>query len=563
MKDKIYNSIEEYNQELLDNAVKSGLVSNGKDGKDYVLTEQDKEEIATLAVMDLEVPTVTNTETIIREIPNEETGAEIVGKINDLEITPDLQIDAEHIKNLPKMIETGAKYYGGSGIKELVAGTNITVDNSVLGYPRISATGGGGVSSIIAGTNITISPVDGLGNVTINATGTPQTPWTSNIDGGDYALGNVDHVVIGDTLGNWDTTSALQVSGTIIGTLLKSTSDIILDSTTGRLQGTYSDSSVDDLLTIYDDEAYIGPYYNNPFAYGTLHLRYGAGNQGMTITTTDNSFDFNALNLRNFFMEDLYFADGVDRSVYTPTDSSVLFRNQPSRSFYWRDGADNEYMQFGDNGVEIRGKRLYIERSSLSDGDFFLEFSGDGSASDMSMRYDSTTGYTVFGSLRARTPSANTAFIYTFDNGLNVDELSGGDSYIRSTSATTSKEAYFDSASGNYLMYAGAQGAHNFIAITPAGHLIGDDSISYGGVFGGGWVVSDNDLYAPTLQAGNGVRIGLDSNTHVTVIDSVGDVFATNGFTANGTAGLTTTLNDSNSNPIAEIVGGIITVIYY
>ena len=68
-----------------------------------------------------------------------DTGEQIVSKINDLEIKPDLQIDAEHIKNLPKMIETGAKYYGGSGIKEIIAGTNITVDNSNLGYPVISA----------------------------------------------------------------------------------------------------------------------------------------------------------------------------------------------------------------------------------------------------------------------------------------------------------------------------------------------------------------------------------------------------------------------------------------
>lgn len=68
-------------------------------------------------------------------------GEQIVSKINDLPTDDeDLKIDASHIKNLPEI--KGGKFFGASGIKEIVAGTNITIDNTNLGYPVISATGG-------------------------------------------------------------------------------------------------------------------------------------------------------------------------------------------------------------------------------------------------------------------------------------------------------------------------------------------------------------------------------------------------------------------------------------
>jgi len=43
--------------------------------------------------------------------------------------------------------------------------------------------------------------------------GGSQTPWASDIDGGDFSLGNINHIVIGDILTNWDGTSASQVNG--------------------------------------------------------------------------------------------------------------------------------------------------------------------------------------------------------------------------------------------------------------------------------------------------------------------------------------------------------------
>lgn len=47
------------------------------------------------------------------------------------------RLDASNIKNLPE-----AKV-GGFGIKEIIAGTNVTVDNSRPGFPTVSSTGGG------------------------------------------------------------------------------------------------------------------------------------------------------------------------------------------------------------------------------------------------------------------------------------------------------------------------------------------------------------------------------------------------------------------------------------
>ncbi len=126
-------------KELLE-SIKNIKSTHGKDGKDYILTEKDKTEIASF----IEVPIVEKiiektTEKVIEKVENEITGNAIVDLINDLPLEEDQKIDASHIKNLPEF--RGGKFYGGSGIKEIVAGTNITVDNTNLGYPVINSTG--------------------------------------------------------------------------------------------------------------------------------------------------------------------------------------------------------------------------------------------------------------------------------------------------------------------------------------------------------------------------------------------------------------------------------------
>ena len=79
---------------------------SGKDGKDYVLTKSDKKEIASSIKVPVIEKVIEKTE-VIKEIPEEVTGESIVDKINELEIKPEKQIDAKHIKNLPKTVSKG------------------------------------------------------------------------------------------------------------------------------------------------------------------------------------------------------------------------------------------------------------------------------------------------------------------------------------------------------------------------------------------------------------------------------------------------------------------------
>lgn len=96
-----------------------------KDGKDYVLTDKDKKDIAgsiTVPMVDRviektevikEQPIVTNN---IVEVAKHDTGSGIVEKINDLPIDDESQkIDAKHIKNFPE----SHNYIGGGRITSL------------------------------------------------------------------------------------------------------------------------------------------------------------------------------------------------------------------------------------------------------------------------------------------------------------------------------------------------------------------------------------------------------------------------------------------------------------
>jgi len=82
-------------------------------------------------------------ESVIEKLPKHkdvilDSGEEIKVKLEILK--GEDRLDASAIKNLPK----GKGFFGGTmGIKEIVAGTNITVDNTNLGYPVINSTGGG------------------------------------------------------------------------------------------------------------------------------------------------------------------------------------------------------------------------------------------------------------------------------------------------------------------------------------------------------------------------------------------------------------------------------------
>ena len=139
-----------------------------EDGKDYVLTSDDKREIAKAVVVPIvekviekievikEQPIVTNTE-VIKEVAVAESGEVIVGKINALPLEDDAKIDASHIKNLPKPAILG----GSGGIK----GVQLYINGAKKGL----------VSSInlISGTNInlTYSASSGRNDILIDGTG--------------------------------------------------------------------------------------------------------------------------------------------------------------------------------------------------------------------------------------------------------------------------------------------------------------------------------------------------------------------------------------------------------
>ena len=92
-------------------------------------------------------------------------GEQIIEKINDLPLDDDKKIDAKHIKNLPKSegrVVAGA----ASRYRELVAGDNITIVETKLGYPTISATS-------------TTTDISGL---------VPYTGATTNVDLGDASI---------------------------------------------------------------------------------------------------------------------------------------------------------------------------------------------------------------------------------------------------------------------------------------------------------------------------------------------------------------------------------------
>lgn len=142
----------------------------GDDGKDYVLTEQDKDEIATLAMMDIEVPVVekvvektevvrelpTTTENIV-EVAKYQTGEEIVDSINSLDENAP-RIDASHIKNLPESTKEIIREIGGAGNVEVYnqfgkvgssqrlrfVGSTVAVDND--GAIKVTTTSSGGSS---------------------------------------------------------------------------------------------------------------------------------------------------------------------------------------------------------------------------------------------------------------------------------------------------------------------------------------------------------------------------------------------------------------------------------
>lgn len=153
-----YDGIKEEVKELVLGEIKIPIPENGKD---YIITEKDKKDIALLVDIPTVETIVEKTETIIEKpIENPETGESIIEKINELPTdTNEYKIDAAHIKNLPEF--KGARV-GGSTARNLFQLQDVSINNptndQVLKYNSTTrlwenGTGGGGGSGTPGGSN--------------------------------------------------------------------------------------------------------------------------------------------------------------------------------------------------------------------------------------------------------------------------------------------------------------------------------------------------------------------------------------------------------------------------
>lgn len=122
-------------------------------GDSYILTERDKKDIAKSITVPVVEKVVEKTEFIVekpivtvKEVAIHETAEEIADKLNSL----NEKIDSKAVKGIKKLEEK-----------------IIRLENR----PIMSGGGIAGVSKIIAGSGVTISPPEGRGEVTINASG--------------------------------------------------------------------------------------------------------------------------------------------------------------------------------------------------------------------------------------------------------------------------------------------------------------------------------------------------------------------------------------------------------
>jgi len=147
----------------------------GDDGDDYILTDEDKKDIAS----SIEVPivekviekteviretpvTIDKTKTIVKEVAKYETPEQIVEKLNSLSKA----LDWKTIKNFPDFSKNG-----GSGLNTVFTDGTTIIGNGLADNPLRAVGGGGsGIQSIVAGTNITVDNTDPL-NPIVSSTG--------------------------------------------------------------------------------------------------------------------------------------------------------------------------------------------------------------------------------------------------------------------------------------------------------------------------------------------------------------------------------------------------------
>ncbi len=125
-----------------------------------------------------------------KDIP-ETTGIEIVGKINELPTTPENQIDAKHIKNLPRLDKNGKMIHGG-GISKVVHDTTLTGDGTAANPLKAVATPINFADNEVptgSGSSFTLANTPVLGSLHLYRGGAHQQPGMGN-----------DYLISGDTI---------------------------------------------------------------------------------------------------------------------------------------------------------------------------------------------------------------------------------------------------------------------------------------------------------------------------------------------------------------------------
>lgn len=209
---------------------------NGEDGKDAQVTKEHLEMAAKMACDLIDLPDfrkyITEQPEAIRDSLELLQGEE--------------RLDASAIKNLPDFVKKQTETFVGtvSGIKEIVAGTNITVDNSNLGYPVISASGGGGGGALDDLTDVVITtPADNEVLAYDNGSG----DWINQTAAeAGLAASNHTHLL---AAGATDVTASASELNILDGATLTTTELNYVDGVTSAIQ-TQLDGKVDENAAI-------------------------------------------------------------------------------------------------------------------------------------------------------------------------------------------------------------------------------------------------------------------------------------------------------------------------
>jgi len=197
----------------------------------------------------------------------------------------------------------------------------------------------GGVTKIIAGTNITISPTSGLGDVTINSSGSGGGYWTGNTDGSISNSGLTKNVGIGTHVpsemlsvsGNTNITQNLYVSGnTFYEGALSGTGNISTlgtVTTSNVITPTISNAAGDQIISVNTSGIDVaGPIDTNNNLYITGNTFYEGALSGTgNISTTDSLL----------VSGDTYFGSTVDVGIDGTGHDVKFYGDTAGRKFTW------------------------------------------------------------------------------------------------------------------------------------------------------------------------------------------------------------------------------------